>query len=151
MRNAASRRGLGPRPSKVADFAVGAGALLVIFLVVEVLLSRGSISFTGPLNLVGTLTLPLLAGVFPMLLLVAARRRGDRLPGRMIGFPDTTQPFSRTSVTAFQPFVLPSRPVHQVAINTPAQRNHHAWIEHREVVEPAPESRVHATREVVKG
>ena len=60
-------------------------------------------------------------------------------------FPDTTQPFPRTSVTAFQPFVLPSRPVHQVAINTPAHRNHHAWIEHREVVQPALEGRVHAT------
>jgi hypothetical protein len=87
--------------------------------------------------------------------------RAIQLPGRVAQlpvrkqaghpFPDTTQPCSRTSVTAFQPFVLPSRPVHQVAINTPAQRNHHAWIEHREVVEPAPESRVHATREVVKG
>ena len=87
--------------------------------------------------------------------------RAVQLPGRVAQlpvrkqaghpFPDTTQPFSCTSVTAFQPFVLPSRPVHQVAINTPAQRTHHAWIEHREVVEPAPESRVHATREVVKG
>ncbi len=53
--------------------------------IVEVLLSRGSVSFTEPLNIVGTLTLPLLSGVFPMLLLLAARRRGDRLPGRMIG------------------------------------------------------------------
>ncbi|MFL5673554.1 MAG: hypothetical protein ACJ779_00970, partial [Chloroflexota bacterium] len=62
-----------------------AAPLAVIFVVVEVLLSRGSVSFTEPLNVVGTLTLPLLSGVFPMLLLLAARRRGDRLPGRMIG------------------------------------------------------------------
>ena len=71
--------------ARLVDFAIRAAPLAVIFLVVEVLLSRGSISFTEPLNLVGTLTLPLLSGVFPMLLLVAARRRGDRLPGRMIG------------------------------------------------------------------
>ena len=56
--------------------------------------------------------------------------RAIQLPGRVAQlpvrkqaghpFPDTTQPCSRTSVTAFQPFVRPSRPVHQVAINTPA-------------------------------
>ncbi|MFL5675615.1 MAG: hypothetical protein ACJ779_11450 [Chloroflexota bacterium] len=70
---------------RLADYATRAAPLAVIFVVVEVLLSRGSVSFTEPLNVVGTLTLPLLSGVFPMLLLLAARRRGDRLPGRMIG------------------------------------------------------------------
>jgi len=34
---------------------------------------------------VGTITLPLLGGLFPMLLLVASRQRGERLPGRVIG------------------------------------------------------------------
>jgi len=70
---------------RTADFVVRALPLVAIFLIVEFLLSRGRISFTEPLNLVGTLVLPLLAGVFPMLLLVAARRRGERLPGRVIG------------------------------------------------------------------
>ena len=70
---------------RLVDFAIRAAPLAVIFAIVEVLLSRGSVSFTEPLNVVGTLTLPLLSGVFPMLLLLAARRRGDRLPGRMIG------------------------------------------------------------------
>ena len=67
-----------------ADFAVRAAPLAAIFVVVEVLLARGSISFTEPLNVVGTLTLPLLGGVLPMLIIVAARRRGERMPGRMI-------------------------------------------------------------------
>jgi hypothetical protein len=40
---------------------------------------------------------------------------------------------------------LPSCPVHQVTINTPAQRNYHDRVKHREVVEPAPQSRVHIT------
>ncbi len=70
---------------RLVDFAIRAAPLAVIFVIVEVLLSRGSVSFTEPLNVVGTLTLPLLSGVFPMLLLVAARHRGGRLPGRMIG------------------------------------------------------------------
>ena len=56
-----------------------------IFIAVEALLSANVISFTEPLNIVGTITLPLLGGIFPMLLLVVSRRRGERIPGRVIG------------------------------------------------------------------
>src|SRR5262249_40080104 len=55
-----------------------------------VISQAGTISFTEPLSLVGTLTLPLLGGVFPVMLLLAARRRGMRIPGRnapLIGNP----------------------------------------------------------------
>ncbi len=65
---------------RLALFALGAAPLVIIFVIVAVLLQADGISFTEPLNIVGTLTLPLLGGVFPMLLLVAARRRGERLP-----------------------------------------------------------------------
>jgi hypothetical protein len=82
---AGNGRGRSRGPTRVVDFALRAAPLAAIFVVVEVLLARGSISFTEPLNFVGTLTLPLLSGVFPMLILVAARRRGERLPGRMLG------------------------------------------------------------------
>ena len=71
-----------PRP---IDFAVRVAPVAAIFGLVAVLLNAGTISFTGPLSLVGTLALPLLGGVFPMMLLVAARRRGDRIPGWIIG------------------------------------------------------------------
>jgi amino acid permease len=71
-----------PRP---IDFVVRAAPLAAIFGLVVVLLNAGTISFTGPLSLIGTLALPLLGGVLPMLLLVAARRRGDRIPGWIIG------------------------------------------------------------------
>ena len=70
-----------PRP---IDFVVRAAPLAAIFGLVAVLLNAGTISFTGPLSLIGTLALPLLGGVFPMMLLVAARRRGDRVPGWII-------------------------------------------------------------------
>lgn len=36
--------------------------------------------------MIGVLTVPLLGGIFPMLLVVAARRRGEYVPGRVIGF-----------------------------------------------------------------
>ena len=73
------------RGGRLTLFVLGAAPLVAIFVLVAVLLQAGDISFTEPLNIVGTLTLPLLGGVFPMLLLVASRRRGERLPGRLIG------------------------------------------------------------------
>jgi amino acid permease len=78
------RDGVG-RLGRIGGFGFRAAPLVIIFVVVVVLLSFGSTSFTEPLNVIGTLTLPLLGGVFPMLVLVAARRRGDRIPGRFIG------------------------------------------------------------------
>lgn len=67
------------------DFVIRAAPLFAIFIAVVLLLNAGGISFTEPLSVIGTITLPLLGGVFPMLLVVAARRRGDRMPGRVIG------------------------------------------------------------------
>lgn len=51
-----------------------------VFALVEVLLLTGNESFTGQIGLIGTATLPLLAGVFPVLMLVVARRRGEIVP-----------------------------------------------------------------------
>jgi amino acid permease len=68
-----------------AEFLVRAAPTAVLFGIVVILLNTGGISFSGVLGLVGTLTVPLLGGVFPMLLLVAARRRGERIPGRFLG------------------------------------------------------------------
>ena len=73
------------RSGRLTGFAIGVAPLVAIFVTVEWLLNTGGITFTEPLNVVGTITLPLLGGVLPMLLLVASRRRGERLPGRMIG------------------------------------------------------------------
>jgi amino acid permease len=51
-----------------------------VFALATATLVTGRGSFTGPLSLVGTLTAPLLAGTLPILLVVAARRRGGELP-----------------------------------------------------------------------
>ncbi len=64
------------RPARLAGLVPLAG----VFVAVEVLLLTGRESFTGALGFVGTLTAPLLIGIFPILLVVATRRRGDYLP-----------------------------------------------------------------------
>jgi len=71
--------------AELARFVIRASPLLAIFIGTEALLNAGIISFTEPLNIVGTITLPLLGGLFPMLLLMVSRQRGERVPGRVIG------------------------------------------------------------------
>jgi hypothetical protein len=57
---------------------------VVVFAIVELLLVLDRASFTEPLALIGTLAVPLLGGIFPMLLLAASRRRGDRVPAAWV-------------------------------------------------------------------
>ena len=80
--DAAAKRIPEPRgiAGRIGRFLLQAAPLLAIYALVVVLLNAGAISFTAPLSFIGTLTLPLLGGVFPVLLLLAARRRGERLP-----------------------------------------------------------------------
>ena len=70
---------------RLVEFVIRAAPVAALFGVVVILLGADAISFTEVLGLIGTLTIPLLGGVFPMLLLVAARRRGERIPGRFLG------------------------------------------------------------------
>lgn len=62
--------------------AAGAVPLVVVFVVAEVLLATDHASFTGTLSLIGTVTGPLIAGIFPLLLLQSSRRRGSYVPER---------------------------------------------------------------------
>lgn len=57
---------------------------LLITLLLEGLLLTGQDWFAGPVGYVGVLTVPLVGGIFPMLLVLAARRRGEYVPGRVI-------------------------------------------------------------------
>jgi amino acid permease len=57
-----------------------------LLVILELLLVTGGGSFTGSLSFLGTVTLPLLGGLFPMLLLVAARRRGEYVPSIVSGW-----------------------------------------------------------------
>lgn len=58
--------------------------IIAIFIVLEALIVAGAENFTGPLGIVGVLAVPLLGGVFPMLLIAAARRRGELVPRPVI-------------------------------------------------------------------
>ncbi|CAN5584627.1 hypothetical protein BH23CHL7_BH23CHL7_16290 [soil metagenome] len=78
------------RASRSLRSTLSVAPVMAVFAVVVMLVLLGESSFTGPLNLVGALILPLLGGVFPMLLVAAARRRGERVPGtslRWLGHP----------------------------------------------------------------
>ena len=56
--------------------------LFLILLVVQWLLYTGSATFSEVLGFIGLLLLPILGGIFPMLMLAASRRKGEYLPKR---------------------------------------------------------------------
>jgi hypothetical protein len=76
--------------SRPGRFWLGFAPLLLIFLWIEWLLWTEQESFIEPLAFVGVITIPLLGGIFPMLMLAASRRKGDYVPGwvwRFVGHP----------------------------------------------------------------
>jgi amino acid permease len=76
------------RPQADPDrrFIVGSAVPCALFALMLWLTLTGRDSLEEPLGYVGTLTAPLLGGIFPMLLVVAARRRGELVPGAAPGF-----------------------------------------------------------------
>lgn len=63
---------------------------IAAFLMTEYLILSNTASFAGAFSLIGVLLASLLGGFFPVLLLVASRRKGDVVPGvapRWIGHP----------------------------------------------------------------
>jgi amino acid permease len=64
--------------------------IFAVFAGVEALLIADRASFAGPLGFLGAIAAPILAGVFPMLMVAASRRKGDCVPGevwRLVGHP----------------------------------------------------------------
>jgi amino acid permease/predicted transcriptional regulator len=69
---------------------LAASPILVSFAATEWMLLTGSGSFAGLLGFIGVIVVSLVAGVFPVLLLVASRRKGDHVPmvvHRRLGHP----------------------------------------------------------------
>jgi hypothetical protein len=67
---------------------VSLSPVVLVFLVTTWLLMRGDASFAGPLSFIGVVTVSVLGGLYPMLLLVASRRKGAYSPGlvfRLLG------------------------------------------------------------------
>jgi amino acid permease len=72
--------------SRGGHFGLCIAPVAAIFLVIEWLLLRGQESFAGPLGFLGALVVPLLGGIFPILMLAASRRKGEFVPGLTLGF-----------------------------------------------------------------
>jgi len=60
--------------------------LLLIFLVVEWLLVNKLVSFSQVLSFVGVVAITVMAGAFPVLLLLASRRKGENVPRLILHF-----------------------------------------------------------------
>ncbi len=76
--------------SRSGRFWIGILPIALIFGWVEWLILTGQGSFIGLLAFQGVITLPVLAGIFPILMLTASRRKGDYVPGlvwRFLGYP----------------------------------------------------------------
>jgi hypothetical protein len=70
--------------------ALALAPLVAVFAVTEWLIAAGRSSFAGPLDFIGVVTVSILAGMFPVLLLLASRRKGEYVPGlvfRVLGYP----------------------------------------------------------------
>ena len=64
--------------------------VMLVFLITEWLVLTGASSFTGVLAVTGLLANSLVGGIFPVLLLVSSRRKGDLVPKaviRLLGHP----------------------------------------------------------------
>jgi len=72
--------------AKRLRFAAAISPVLGVFLISEWLAFSNRGSFAGLLSLVGVIALPLLGGIFPVLLLNATRRKGDFVPGVVLRF-----------------------------------------------------------------
>lgn len=70
--------------SDAGGFWISAIPVILVFVVLEGLVLADAATLTDPLSLIGVLTVPLLGGIFPMLMLLAARRRGEYVPASRV-------------------------------------------------------------------
>jgi hypothetical protein len=76
--------------SERGRFIVSVSPVVMVFLLVEWLLLTDAESFAEPISFLGVIVVSLLGGVFPVLLLVSSRRKGEFVPGvvyRVLGHP----------------------------------------------------------------
>ena len=76
--------------SRGARFWLGVTPLAMIVVIIEWMLLTRQGSFARPYAFMGTITVSLLGGIFPMLMLAASRRKGEHVPGmafRLLGHP----------------------------------------------------------------
>lgn len=71
---------------KTVQFLVSIAPVFILFIVVEGLIFTSQNSFSRLLGIMGVLLLPILGGIFPILMLAASRRKGDLVPKLAWGF-----------------------------------------------------------------
>ena len=72
----------GPR----GRFILAASPVAAGFLLAEAMLLSGTGSFAGLIGFIGVVVMSLLAGIFPVLLVAASRRKGEHVPRATAGF-----------------------------------------------------------------
>jgi hypothetical protein len=73
------------RSTRRGRLLFGFAPAAAVCVALEIIILFGRDSFAGPLGIGGALAVPIITGVFPMLLVFAARRKGEYVPGRVIG------------------------------------------------------------------
>jgi hypothetical protein len=81
-----TREFLPEKLKRTSRFLLSFAPLILIMLLVQWLLYTGSASFSEVLGIIGLLLLPILGGIFPMLMLASSRRKGDYIPKRTFRF-----------------------------------------------------------------
>jgi hypothetical protein len=74
--------------SRNVRFLLCASPVILVFLLAEGLLLTGTASFAAVLGFGGVIANSLTAGIFPVLLLVSSRKKGDFIPGVVYRFLD---------------------------------------------------------------
>jgi hypothetical protein len=120
-----ARRGAGTTAqpflaSRAGRYLAGISPSLLTTAVLLFLLVTDQDWFARPVAVVGVLTIPLLGGVVPMLLLLAARRRGEYVPAGAVGFfghPITVGAISAVflAAIALHAFVIWEDPIERAA------------------------------------
>jgi amino acid permease len=111
------------RLNEQGRFWLAVSPVAAVFVLTEWVALTGFGTFTSLLNFIGVLALPLLGGMFPVLLLAATRRKGDFVPGvvyRLWGSPAVLS----TVYLIFQAIIV----VHGVFIWQSLPEQLGAWI-----------------------
>jgi amino acid permease len=90
------REALPSSVNKKTQALISLTPILLLFMIVEWIILTGRESFAQLLAIPGTILLPLLIGIFPMLMLVAARRKGEYAP--KFSFAFLSNPFVLTLI-----------------------------------------------------
>jgi hypothetical protein len=80
------REALPSNTNKTTQFVVSVAPIFLLYVIVEWMLFTNRESFSQILGVVGVLLLPILGGIFPMLMLAASRRKGEYAPQLSFGF-----------------------------------------------------------------